>query len=69
MRKHNDVTSDGAGNKLKYDTCGKPHETEDCWYGANAANYSQQKRKYPTERQTETNVKPTTSTLDEEPKN
>ena len=37
-KRNNGQTNNSAGKPLKCDTCGKPHKTENCWNGANAAN-------------------------------
>ena len=63
--KHNGPNNK-AGSTLKCDTCGKNHETEDCWNGANAANDQRPKRHNQMERQTDNPAQTaTTKSLDE----
>ena len=49
-RKNNVPSNHSAGKPPKCDTCGKPHKTEDCWNGANAANDPRPKRHNTQER-------------------
>ena len=43
-KRNNGQTNSSSGKPLKCDTCGKPHKTENCWNGANAANDPRPKR-------------------------
>ena len=60
-RKNNGQANYSAGKPPKCDTCGKPHKTEDCWNGANAANDPRPKRHNTQERKTDTSVQQTTT--------
>ena len=40
----NGISNTNEPPKPKCDTCGKLHKTENCWYGANAANDPRKKR-------------------------
>ena len=68
-RKNNGQKNNCAGNTFKCDTGGKPHETEDCWNGANSANDARPKRHNQQERKTDHPVQPTTTKLVDESKN
>ena len=68
-RKSSGRTNNKASNTLKYDTCGKPHKTEVCWYGAHSVNDPRPKRHNQQERKTDNSVQPTTTkTVDESKK-
>ena len=57
------------GKPFKCDTCGKPHKTESCWNGANAANDPRPKRHTTQEQKRDTPAQMTTTDFDTEPKN
>ena len=59
LRKNNSQTKNSAGTRLKCDTYGKPHKTDDCWNGANSANDPRPKRHFQQERKTDTSAQPT----------
>ena len=44
-RSGNSDTNQGEVSKIKCDTCGKTHKTENCWDGANVANDPRNKRR------------------------
>ena len=62
-------TNSSAGNSMKCDTCSKPHKTEGCWNGANAANDPRPKRHNQQERKADLPAQPTTTKLADDPKN
>ena len=62
-------TSSSSGKPLKCDTCGKPHKTENCWNGANAANDPRPKRHTTQEQKRDTPDQLTTTDFTAEPKN
>ena len=68
-RRNNGPTNHSAGKPPKCDTCGKPHKTEDCWNGANAANDPRPKRHNTQESKRDTPVTQSTNQPDDESKN
>ena len=68
-RRNNGPSNHSAGKPPKCDTCGKPHKTEDCWNGANAANDPRPKRHNTQERKMDTSdSQPMNQTEDESKK-
>ena len=68
-KRNNGQTSSSSGKPLKCDTCGKPHKTENCWNGANAANDPRPKRHTTQEQKKDTPDQLTTTDFATEPKN
>ena len=68
-RKNNGPTNHSVGKPPKCDTCGKPHKTEDCWNGANAANDPRPKRHNTQESKRNTSATQLTNQPDDESKN
>ena len=68
-RENNGPTKHSADRPPKCDTCGKPHKTEDCWNGANAANDPRPKRYNTQERKTDASVQQPSNQSDSESKN
>ena len=68
-RRNNRPTNHCAGKPPKCDTCGKPHKTEDCWNGTNAANDPRPKRHNTQESKRDTPVTQSTNQPDDESKN
>ena len=68
-KRNNGQTSSSSGEPLKCDTCGKPHKTENCWNGANAANDPRPKRRTTQEQKRDTPDQMTTTDFATEPKN
>ena len=68
-KKNNAQTSSSSGKPLKCDTCGKPHKTENCWNGANAANDPRPKRHFQQERKQDNPAQQPTNQDADESKN
>ena len=68
-KRNNGQTNSSSGKPFKCDTCGRPHKTESCWNGANAANDPRPKRHTTQEQKRDTPAQMTTTDFDTEPKN
>ena len=68
-KRNNGQTKSNTGKPLKCDTCGKPHKTENCCNGANAANDLRPKRHTTQEQKRDTPAQMTTTDFTSEPKN
>ena len=68
-KRKNGQTSSSIGTPLKCDTCDKPHKTENCWNGANAANDPRPKRHTTQEQKRDTPDQLTTTDFMAKPKN
>ena len=68
-KRNNGQINSSSGKPLKCDTCGKPHKTENCWNGANAANDPRPKRHTTQEQKRDTPDQLTTTDFTAEPKN
>ena len=68
-RKNNGHNNNTTGKTLKCETCGKPHKTEDCWNGANAANDPRPKRHHTQERTLESSAQQTATKSNDDSKN
>ena len=68
-KRNNGQTNSSSGKPRKCDTCGKPHKTENCWNGANAANDPRPKRHTTQEQKRDTPDQLTTTDFTTEPKN
>ena len=68
-RRNNGPSNHSAGKPPKCDTCGKPHKTEDCWNGANAANDPRPKRHNTQERKMDTSATQPMNQPEDESKN
>ena len=68
-RKNHGHNNNTTGKTLKCETCGKPHKTEDCWNGANAANDPRPKRHHTQERTLESSAQQTATKSNDDSKN
>ena len=68
-RRNNGPSNHSAGKPPKCDTCGKPHKTEDCWNGTNAANDPRPKRHNTQERKMDTSATQPMNQQEDESKN